>query len=347
MMPAIEICSTEKFDFKSKEYRALLRQSRVTAFQQPEWLTAFYLYVVKSDDFDPLIILIRTVSSGALLAVIPLIKRRVGNTVLVEYPSCGVTDYACPIVDSEFVAQATPDASQREQILGCLGSHDLFHVHPVRSCDVILWQTLLPVSTYALEFGRHDVNYSPNFQGSRSSNLSLQRQRQLDRKKRRLGDIGDLRLCLMDSDEAVEALNWVRNYREGRFEGDPIQNVGILNFYQNIVACGTSNGFARTYQLRCSEKPVSVCFGIVDENRFCYLLLACDYNNFGKHSPGIVMLDLVMKDWAAEGGQVFDFTIGDEAYKSYFHCQRLPLFGLTVTRTKKGEEYSQGLGLSQ
>lgn len=71
---------------------------------------------------------------------------------------------------------------------------------------------------------------------------------------------------------------------------------------------------------------MATCFGVVDGERYCYLVLACDYENFAQYSPGMLILDLAMADWAATGGKVFDFTIGDEPFKSTFGCTRSPMY---------------------
>lgn len=70
-------------------------------------------------------------------------------------------------------------------------------------------------------------------------------------------------------------------------------------------------------------------------DRFCYLVLACDYEAYARYSPGILVLDMAMADWAAAGGRVFDFTIGDEPFKRDFHCTRMPLFKFERTSEKR------------
>jgi len=127
-------------------------------------------------------------------------------------------------------------------------------------------------------------------------------------------------------DEAGEALIWAKETRTGRFPGDAIQREYIKNFYSEIARTGAVTGYARTYKLTCGEDTVATCFGVVDGERYCYLVLACDYENFAQYSPGMLILDLAMADWAATGGKVFDFTIGDEPFKSSFGCTRSPMY---------------------
>lgn len=338
---------TGDFDFESDEYSRLVQRACISAFQRSLWLTAFYRHIVRSLELEPLIIRVRAARTGRLLAVVPLVRRRIGGLTVVESASGGVTDYVSPIIDSQAAELAGKDDTLHAALLRCLGPHDLLHIFPVQLADIKAWQELFCVRIHRLQFGRHDVAYKSEVRRFDFSNLTATRRKQMARKKRQLRDRGELRLRLMDGDGAADTLLWVRKHRHGRFENDPIQKTDILEFYQTIAAVGAASGFARTYQLSCAERPVAACFGIADGGRFLYLILGCDYRTFGRHSPGIIMLDQVMSEWESDGGVAFDFTIGDEHYKSYFHCNRRPMFGLAQARTDRGAALAKKLGLDQ
>ena len=53
-------------------------------------------------------------------------------------------------------------------------------------------------------------------------------------------------------------------------------------------------------------------------------------------SAGLVLYDLMMEDWLARGGRIFDFTIGDEDFKADFGTAPTPMFILTGTPTVLG-----------
>jgi len=91
-------------------------------------------------------------------------------------------------------------------------------------------------------------------------------------------------------------------------------------------AVGARSGLARTWRLASRNGTVAIVFGLIDGARFCYILLACDYVAYARFSPGRVALDRVMAAWAAEGGTMFDFTIGDEAFKAGFGCTRTSMY---------------------
>ena len=111
-------------------------------------------------------------------------------------------------------------------------------------------------------------------------------------------------------------------------------------FYAEVAANGRD--FARIYQLKLDGADVAQAFGLVLGGRFYYLLIGADYERFGKHSPGLVLYDLLIEEWIKEGGTVFDFTIGDEAFKRDFGTTPTPIHALVETSDAEGTACAVG-----
>lgn len=333
------VAGTRSFDFGSAEYRDLFRRANVSAFQHPDWLTAFYGHLVKERGAEPLVVVGRSSATGKLSAVIPLTRRTEGETAVVEYAYGGVTDYACPVVDAELVSHPVGIPRFQQRLGRALGRHDVLRIQPVRQADAAVWEDLLGTAPVPMGFGAHSVAPGAPYRQWRAGNLGAARRSQLDRKLRRLSDRGAVQFCLLPADKAAEAMNWARQRREGRFPHDPIRDMNVLEFYREVAATGGCPGLARTYELSCGDDRVAICFGLVDGDRYCYLVLACDYKNYARYSPGILTLDMAIADWAAGGGGVFDFTIGDEPFKRVFRCTRIPIFKFEQARTERGRQH--------
>ncbi len=142
---------------------------------------------------------------------------------------------------------------------------------------------------------------------------------------RRLEDRGILTLEIADPDSIPDTMMAARQFRQGRFRDDPMQSAAGLEFYVAVAASGQRSGLARTYRLTCGGETAAVLFGIVHHRRFHYLVLGCDYATFGRFSPGMIMFAHAMGDWFENGGDIFDFTIGDEAFKAALRCKRTPM----------------------
>lgn len=310
--------ATDHFDFGSEEYRRLYACASATAFQHPDWLTAFYRNIAPAHDAEPLVITGRD-SGGELRLLVPLVRRECGHqTRSIEYAFLGITDYACPVIANRTRIGATT----RRHFRDLLGHHSAFGIGPVHRAHLDQWRALLGIEPSTLDFGAHAVRYDFPYAGLRKANLGNRRAAGLDRKARKLAEAGGLKLQLVQPDGVRQALIAARDFRIGRFPDDPLQTRHGLEFYIDVATNGARSGVARTYCLACRDRPVAFVFGLADGNCFRYILLACDYGGHARHSPGLLALDGVMAAWAAEGGKTFDFTIGDEPFKTRFGCTR-------------------------
>ncbi len=71
--------------------------------------------------------------------------------------------------------------------------------------------------------------------------------------------------------------------------------------------------------------------------RFTICLIGADYDNYGRHSPGLQAYDWLIEDWRARGGTSFDFTIGDEPFKAQFGADPTPMKALLGAASLKGK----------
>jgi CelD/BcsL family acetyltransferase involved in cellulose biosynthesis len=314
--------TTDRFDFGSEEYRRLYARAPASAFQHPDWLAAFYRSIAPAHEAEPLVITGRD-SDGELRLLVPLVRRESGRqTQSIEYAFLGVTDYACPVI----AKGVKIGALTRRHFRDVLGVYCALRIGPVHRAHLSQWRALLGIGPSALDFGAHAVRYAFPYAEWRNANLGNRRAADLDRKARRLAEAGELKLLLVEPDDVRQAMIAARDFRSGRFPGDPLQTEHGLEFYIDVAANGAHSGLARTYRLASGDRTVALVFGLVDGDCYRYVLLACDYGAHARYSPGLLALDCVMAAWAADGGKTFDFTIGDEPFKSRFGCTRSTMY---------------------
>lgn len=317
-MPEIALAAVDRFDFASEEYGTLFRRAHASPFQHPDWLSAFYRTLAPAHQAEPLVVVGRKLDDGALALVAPLLRRRMDSGVVIEYAFLGVTDYALPVIAPE-VARTRDDRLALD-FLQALGPFDRLEIAPVRADDVAAWRLLLPMEPAPLGFSAHHLDAPARF----TPNLT--------RKARRLQELGDLELEAVGAEEISDAMMAARRFRQGRFRDDPLQSAAGLDFYAAVAAAGQASGLARTFRLRCGGRTVAVLFGLTHRRRFHYLVLGCDYPSFGRFSPGMITFARVMEDWFGNGGGIFDFTIGDEAFKSALGCTQTPMVRFLQSR---------------
>ncbi|HEY6630253.1 MAG TPA: GNAT family N-acetyltransferase [Rhizobiaceae bacterium] len=327
-LPPAAVALEPDFDFLSGEYRELFEASCATAFQHPAWLDAFYRTMMAPHDAEKLVVTGRDGTTGALLFVLPLLRRRRAGVALIEAAHLGVGDYAHPVVLPELRGEDFVAAVE-----AVLPPYDILNIRPVREEAIRLFRSFLPGQFATLDFCAHAAALSAPFTAWRDQALEAGFRKYLDRKKRRFLKAGKVELERVDADFR-DAIDLVASIRVGRFKDDILQNAYAREFYADVAAKG--GGFARVYRLKLDGADVAQAFGLVLGGRFHYLLIGADYERFGKHSPGLVLYDLLIEQWIAEGGTVFDFTIGDEAFKLDFGTAPTQMHALVQTATLKG-----------
>jgi CelD/BcsL family acetyltransferase involved in cellulose biosynthesis len=305
------------FDFGSAEYRAFFARFGLTPFQHPDWLGPFYRRLPEAAERTPLILVGRR--RGELCCVLPLLRSAEGD---VSFAFLGVTDYACPVLDPEVAEELAVGAALREIV----GAYRL-HIAPVHAEHRGLWRTLLGRDGAPMHYGAHAVSIRRPIAEGRQETYGRNMLVGLGRKGRRLADLGNLQLTQLGGAEARKAMEMAARFRVGRFPDDPLQVPASAAFYGDVAASG--GGLARTYRLSLDGDVVALMFGLAHRERFHYVVLACNYPGYARYSPGLTILDMAIEAWADEGGTVFDFTIGDEAFKAAFGCRRTPIYAIT------------------
>lgn len=306
------------FYFGSRDYRDFFARHGLTPFQHPDWLEPFYRWLPAADGSRPLILVGRDKGTGQLRLVLPLLAGEAGGVRSVRSAFLGVTDYACPVIDPA----SCRHVSIRNHLQRLLGEH-VFEAGPIHSDHREIWAELAGCDPVPLNFGAHAVYCgaagSPTQEMGRFRPIGS-----LRRKQRRLSRLGELRIERVEGAEASLAIKTARDFRAGRFQGDLLQIERYAAFYADVAS--RTGGLARTLRLACGGRTIAVMFGLMHRTRFHYILLGCDYASHADHSPGLLILDLAIRSWAEEGGDVFDFTIGDEAFKTRFGCSRSQMF---------------------
>ncbi|EAU43122.1 hypothetical protein FP2506_09771 [Fulvimarina pelagi HTCC2506] len=324
------------FDFSSSDYAALFSASNATAFQHPLWLTEFYGKLAPARDASPVVVTGRD-ESGRLVFLIPMILRRIRGFRLLEAHDLGVSDYCAPVIraDARLALAAQPHLTRN--VAHALPAHDLLRIRNCRAETVEDWRLFFTDPFHDHDFAAHAAELGTDYDSWRAAALPDTFRKQLDRKKRRFFKAGKVTIERLAEPAAIrQAIAAIASLRAGRFEGDMIQWPAVAEFYAAVAVAGSTDGVARTYRMSLDGEPVAYVFGLCHAGRFNYLLIGGDYERFGRHSPGLVFYDELIREWIAEGGAVFDFTIGDEAFKADF--------GTTPTRMMTLETPRSGLG---
>jgi CelD/BcsL family acetyltransferase involved in cellulose biosynthesis len=321
----LNLSKLSAFDFLSAEYRDLYDRSDATAFQHPAWLSQLYTRLADPAGATPAIVTGRLVEDGRLVLVMPMVERRYGPFMLVDAADFGVTDYNAIVVDRAFREQLAREKiilqRQVRKLWGALALVRIRKIRPGTLPDINL--VLPPQRAGGMGYAAYAVAISTPFSAWRQENLGTSFGRSLAVKRRRLNRLGQLAFVdLQETDPIRRAFAAMREFRVDRWGRDDIlTKQHAFDFYLDLASAGVGERSARTYALMLNDDPIAVLFGLVRRDRFLFLLLGFDRRNFGRHSPGGLMLESAIEHCINQGLKVFDFTIGDEVYKGDFGAQ--------------------------
>ena len=88
-------------------------------------------------------------------------------------------------------------------------------------------------------------------------------------------------------------------------------------FYECLVQRTAHSGWLRFTRVLWNGKPIAFHFGLCYHGRYLYAIPSFDVE-LSQHWPGEVLMRQLFLAAIAEGAKVFDFGIGDEAYKYRF-----------------------------
>lgn len=325
-----------EFDFAGSEYRSLFDRSQASPFQHPIWLESIARHLVKPRRAAMAPITGRDPLTGELRFVLPMVVRTMAGFSLLESCDLGVSDYAVPVVGASY----RPDDvdALRDAVRAALPRHDLLRVQPVRLEHVPLWEMFLTAGSEPLGFSAHGVNLPPKERDWRSAVLSDGFAKSLSRKCRKFAKEPTARLeRILSGEAASDAIRQLARLRSGRFEADLIQQAFVEEFYAEIASKGLQDGLAQIFKAELEGEAIGYCFGLFHRRRFHYLLIGCDYERFGRYSPGLLLYEHMISDCVSNGGEVFDFTIGDEPFKQNFGTQPTPMFTLQNAASWRGK----------
>ena len=337
---AFAVAVEPAFDFASANYRALHARSQASAFQAPRWMNGLYRDVAPALAAESAATTVRD-ADGRLLLLLPLVRRRERGITLLEFADFGICDYLGAVYDPGDAPRLLADASLPQQIADALPPHDLLELTKLPGGDPLLDHLFPRVRRAQMRFSAYPAQLQADWKAWRKAKLDNSFRRYLDMKRRRLERTDTPAFTLLDEPARIgEAFAAMRRYRVERFKAiggqDALDNDAIYDFYLRIATEGAHDGSARTHCLSVAGEPIAVIFGLVQRGTYSLLLVGFDAMRHARLSPGLLALEDTVRAAIEAGDTVYDFTIGDHAYKLQFGAEAMPLHEWHKARTIRG-----------
>lgn len=305
-----------------------------TPFQHPEWLKVWAQSFADGDTARVFLVVAREKPGGRVVLRLPLGLEIHSSVRVLRGWDRGTADYGGPILDRDFALSPADFRRLWARIEAVLPPCDVVALDkmPLRLGEID--NPLLGLagversfnSAHVLRLAAEGTATAETFDGTM--------RRSLARKRRKLEHKGVLAFRFGPAASGLEALEALEAWRRARFadENRGHDVASVEAFWRRLAS---EAEIARIAELRLDGRLLAAGFGTRTGSSFQLLATAFDAQ-WKNWSPGLLLVEDLIGAAEADGVRLFDFTIGEEAYKLAFHVEAPPLFDLFRPRTLKG-----------
>jgi CelD/BcsL family acetyltransferase involved in cellulose biosynthesis len=303
-------------------------------FQSVGWLRAWNDTIGRSAGW-PFMIVVRERSDDNLATMLPLLLRRADQCQMcriLAWADCGVSDYNAPILG----ASAPTDAAGADAMWRAVK-----RVLPV--ADLVKF-TKMPITvegrrnplTLLREARASSVHGHTLVIGSTWDSYLEGLKRPFLRELRRSWKVfmrhETAAFVFAESDdEARRVFVALESLQRKRFESNNLYSLDrpeLKSFYRKLVPNGIRNGEVMLSALTCRGEVVAALLGLVSWPRYVMIRVSADYARWGHCSPGRLIFTETIRQLHEQGFTIFDFSVGEHAYKRRLGVKSEALFEL-------------------
>ena len=312
-------------DFESceAEWRAFEAQSISTPFQSVDWLKCWWqAYLGRHENPRLELCLIFAYDEDALVIILPMVIEPHKITRRLSWLCWELSDYNGPVIDRDFLY--TLEASKIDQLWG-----DVLSLIPgidflfLAKQPIELGGASNPFHGYRAHDYRlqyHSARIMGDWQTYYTGRRTGKSRSRLRSKARYMNEKAGMviRECFEGEDRAnivMTTIDWKRAQVMQMGAIDPFGDIVTGPFFENFSRNTNLAEEFRVFSAEVDGQPIACAFGLMSEDGFILYQTAYEAGEYGRYSPGVLLLIHMMEKIADEGHQIFDFSIGDEGYK--------------------------------
>ena len=302
-------------------WRAFQAAASGHPFQHFDWLLNWHLTIGEKSECEPFIVIVHDEDRMPVLLLPLCIERNLGFRRLTPMGD-PVSDYHGPLVDAKRVGSLDADRIHKiadDMIRMAEVDYLLLTRMPPLLGDVP--NPLLPLAPHPFSSDAHAATLGTDWDGFYTERRGTKTRRRFREKEKALAKAGAIVFEVVTEPRARRA---------------QVEQIMPLKAEQLVASAGTANIFADrgvqdfflaaaadphtpemvVFRLTVGGELAAAVIGLVRDETFYYQVPVYPDNALQRHSPGALLLHRLMA-WAIENGYSrFDFTIGDEGYKS-------------------------------
>lgn len=345
--PAIDIAIYYQLDAVEAEWRAFEQDADCTVFQTFDWIAAWCRHIGPLLRTQPAIVIGRDMA-GTPLFILPLAVTP-GTIRRLTWLASDLCDYNGPLLSKACGSLLTPERFRDvwQEIRARLQSdprtrHDLIELTkmPERVGDQANPLFALPVRLHPSNAYVSDLlpTWTTFYDAKRSSAT-----RRRDRSKlKRLGEIGTVQFVTpQDSGEIERSVDTLIDQKSRSFARMGVVNVfarpGWSEFFLAVATDPQTRGIVHVSRLDVGSRWAATNLGLVFRDTYYHVLASYDDGETQRFGAGAAHLRELLRYAIERGLKHFDFTIGDERYKSEWSDRVLPLHDHVAAASARGQ----------
>jgi len=315
-----------------QEWIYLSKSSEISIFQSFEWQYTWHKNINEINNKDNLHI-VSIYFGQKIIAIIPFIKDECFKIKILTLTGFPFADYCDCLIDQNFFTQNQKVKYFIQEYLLKIKDIDLIKINKIKHGSNFFY--LIDEKNFKEDnFKSYELIKNNISEDIIPKKIASDTKRQI----RRLEEIGNLSFKIVKSEEDKKRIiDFFFEKKEEQLKvtnnWNYLKNKKNKNFIENI------NTFSDNSHLSClllNEKIIAAHLGYYWKNKMFYIFPVYD-PNYSKFSPGNILLYYLIDKLFSESGKVFDFTTGDETYKTKISNKESKIFYSYTSLSIKGK----------
>jgi CelD/BcsL family acetyltransferase involved in cellulose biosynthesis len=295
----------------------VVRSETNTVFQTYQWVRSWHK--VFGYQYDPLLVSVN--DSSAIVGIGPLmIKRGQFGERIIRFLADGKSDYCDFIATGDKPKVLKAIFGALFEASECWDVIELNNI-PTESSTIGLVSTICRDTGYRTLIREQFKCPTLLIRGHEEEALKIFNKATLRRRQRYFERNGSLEFKDLTGEAVLPYLDRFFNQHIARWSGSESPSL-FLNednraFYRELAACMADKRRILFSVVEFNGQPIAMHFGVDYDGTLLWYKPSFDVT-YAKHSPGLVLLRHLIEYAIKQKRDEFDFTIGDEAFKSRF-----------------------------
>ena len=319
---------------------ALEKKVKIYPFQSYSWNESWVKTIGKNKKYKIIIVIL--LSGEITTAIFPFCIEEKYKLKELKLIGTAMNDYNYPIFSSLVDESDLNDLW--EYAISSVNEYDLINISRVPEYDLQGRKTIFTNSFRKERFRAPELllnrDWKLNSKGKIKTIIRTNK-----RKRNQLNKIGKYRFDILQSQkDCLNALEVGFSQKKRRYEETNVPNIledsSTRDFYKYVAVNLGDRVKKHLSALWLDDVMIAFHLGFISDNIFYWYFPTFEAGEWGRYSPGSLILEELCNLSYDQKIKIFDFTIGDEGYKYYWNNSNKNLYNLLRGHSLKGKAFA-------